>query len=69
MRLLPEKVVKKLPIWPVLSKAKPGIGLLAVYLGLNGTAEEIGLKAQNYFVLKGNNCEKASYFFNLFLNY
>lgn len=60
MQLLPEKVAKKSPVWPVVSKANPGIGLLSVFLGLKGTAEELGLTAQNFFVLKGNNCEKVT---------
>ena len=59
MQMLPEKVAKQSPIWPVVSNAKPGIGVLSVFLGLKGTAEELGLTAQNIFVLKGNDCEKV----------
>lgn len=47
MKLLPENVARTAPVWPMVSSAKPGIGLLAVFIGLKGNAKQLGFTAQN----------------------
>lgn len=46
-KLLPEAVAKTSPVWPLTRTSQPGIGCLSVFIGLRGTSEELGLKAQN----------------------
>nr|CAH0101005.1 unnamed protein product [Daphnia galeata] len=48
--LLPENIAKTSPIWPLTSKMKPGVGCLSAFIGLRGTAEELGLKAENLWI-------------------
>jgi all-trans-retinol 13,14-reductase len=48
--LLPEIIAKTSPIWPLTTKMKPGVGCLSAFIGLRGTAEELGLKAENLWV-------------------
>nr|CAH0101002.1 unnamed protein product [Daphnia galeata] len=58
MDLLPENVAKTSPIWPITSSMKPGIGSLNVFIGLRGTAEELGLKAENLWVFTESSIEE-----------
>lgn len=37
---------------------KNGEGGLSIFLGLNGTAEDLGLKANNYWIFKENNFDE-----------
>jgi all-trans-retinol 13,14-reductase len=57
MDLLPENVAKTSPIWPITSLMKPGIGSLNVFIGIRGTAEELGLKAENLWVFTESSIE------------
>ena len=48
MKLLSsEGVAGTTPVWPMISTAEPGIGLLFVFIGLKGSAKELGLSAHN----------------------
>lgn len=60
MDLLPENVAKMSPTWPLTSSMKPGIGCLSVFIGLRGTAEELGLKAENLWVFTDSSVEEVS---------
>ena len=51
-KLVPENIARTLPLWPLVTNAKPAIGLLCVYVGMKGTAKELGLTAQNIFSFK-----------------
>ena len=46
-KLLPDHVTKKYQMDSLTKLVKPAIGFLMVFIGLNGTKEELGLKAQN----------------------
>ena len=59
MKLLPESVARKAPVWPIVSSAKPGIGLLAVFVGLKGSAKELGFTAQNGGIFTSFNGEEV----------
>ena len=41
-----------------LSMMKNGEGGLSVFVGLNGTKEELGLKADNYWIFTENNFDE-----------
>lgn len=60
MDLLPEDVSKRLPLWPLIHTMKPGIGCINVFIGLRGTAEELGLKAENLWILNDSSSEVNS---------
>ena len=60
-KLLPVNVARTLPLWPVVSNSKPAIGLLSVFVGMKGTAKELGVTAQNIFATKNNDLEKVFY--------
>ena len=48
MKLLSsEGVARTTPVGPLISTAGPGIGLLFVFIGLKGSAKELGLSAHN----------------------
>ncbi len=38
---------------------KPGIGSLSVFIGLKGTTEELGLKAQNVWAFMGSSAQEV----------
>lgn len=59
LKLLPEKVAQASPSWPIACNAKPGIGCLSVFIGLRGTSEELGLKAQNVWAFTKTDSEKV----------
>lgn len=60
MDLLPENIAKTSPAWPLTSAMKPGIGCLSVFIGLRGTAEELGLKAENLWVFTDSSLEDVT---------
>jgi hypothetical protein len=62
--LLPENVAKKSPIWPLSNTMKPGIGCLSVFIGLRGTTEELGLKAENLWVFTESSNQKVDNYFS-----
>lgn len=57
LHLLPENLAKTSPCWPLTTSMKPGIGCLSVFIGLRGTTEELGLKAQNVWAFNGSSSE------------
>ncbi|XP_060758016.1 all-trans-retinol 13,14-reductase [Neoarius graeffei] len=57
-RLLPKEVQTKPAIQKQLSMLKPGEAGLSVFLGLNGTKDELGLKAENYWIFCENNLDE-----------
>lgn len=48
---------------------KPGIGCLSVFIGLRGTTEELGLKAQNLWVFTDSSAEEVFYIFPIWLSF
>ena len=46
-RLLPPQVQEKHNLTKVLSKVNSGVGAMSIFVGLDGTNEELGLKATN----------------------
>jgi all-trans-retinol 13,14-reductase len=60
MDLLPEEVSKKSPLWPLIHTLKPGIGCINVFIGLRGTAEELGLRAENLWIFTDSSSEVSS---------
>uniref|UniRef100_A0A0N8AVQ1 All-trans-retinol 13,14-reductase n=1 Tax=Daphnia magna TaxID=35525 RepID=A0A0N8AVQ1_9CRUS len=56
--LLPERVAKKSPAWPLMKTIKPSYGNISVFIGLRGTPEELGLTAQNIWVHAGSDLEE-----------
>ena len=66
MDLLPENIAKKSPVWPLTKSMKPGVGCLSVFIGLRGTTEELGLKAENLWIYDDSIVEKV---FNIFRKY
>ncbi|XP_072927707.1 all-trans-retinol 13,14-reductase-like isoform X2 [Hemitrygon akajei] len=51
-------VTVKKAIQALLSSLHHGVGGLSVFVGLNGTAEELGLKAANYWFFKENDIDE-----------
>ncbi|KZS15688.1 Uncharacterized protein APZ42_018888 [Daphnia magna] len=56
--LLPERVAKKSPAWPLMKTIKPSYGNISVFVGLRGTTEELGLTAQNIWIHNGSDLQK-----------
>nr|XP_020667764.1 all-trans-retinol 13,14-reductase [Pogona vitticeps] len=63
-RLLPEELQVLPEIQMHLSMIHHGIGGLSIFIGLNGSKEELGLEAKNYYIYQHNDLDKAfvSYF-------
>ncbi|XP_028842455.1 all-trans-retinol 13,14-reductase [Denticeps clupeoides] len=57
-QLLPLELQKLPAIQSILSTIKHGEGGLSMFLGLDGTKEELGLKAENYWVFAENNLDE-----------
>ncbi|KAL7860695.1 hypothetical protein AOLI_G00170440 [Acnodon oligacanthus] len=57
-QLLPKEVQAMPAIQKQLSFVKHGEGGLSVFLGLEGTKEELGLEAKNYWVFSENNLDE-----------
>merc|ERR1719494_1243910 len=50
-RLLPPQVQEEHNLTKVLSKVNSGVGAMSIFVGLDGTNEELGLKATNSWAL------------------
>ena len=46
-KLLPKKVIKDCGLKDLVKRVRPGVGLMSIFIGLDGTKEELGLKASN----------------------
>ncbi|XP_077350811.1 all-trans-retinol 13,14-reductase [Festucalex cinctus] len=57
-KLLPKELQTMPAIQRQLSMIKHGVGGLNIFVGLNGTKEELGLKADNYWVFTENNFDE-----------
>ncbi|XP_066498154.1 all-trans-retinol 13,14-reductase [Hoplias malabaricus] len=57
-QLLPKEVQTMPAIQKQLSLVKHGMGGLSVFLGLDGTKEELGLDAKNYWIFPENNLDE-----------
>jgi all-trans-retinol 13,14-reductase len=57
--LLPEDVAIKSGYRQRLTSVTPSMAHLGVYIGLKGTAEELGLPKTNFWIYPGNNYDKA----------
>ncbi|XP_035688909.1 all-trans-retinol 13,14-reductase-like isoform X2 [Branchiostoma floridae] len=55
--LLPTQIVEKHGLNDIFQYVKPGVGALSVFIGLKGTKEELGLKAQNTWAFMGNDLD------------
>ncbi|XP_051894533.1 all-trans-retinol 13,14-reductase-like [Pristis pectinata] len=62
-QLLPREVQSKPAIQAQVSSAHHGVAGFSVFVGLNGSKEELGLKAANYWFFKENNID------DLFMKY
>ena len=51
-KLLPPKLPSLVGVDRVLEKVRPGLGLFSVFIGLDGTREELGLKPQNTWAFR-----------------
>uniref|UniRef100_A0A3P8VR83 All-trans-retinol 13,14-reductase n=2 Tax=Cynoglossus semilaevis TaxID=244447 RepID=A0A3P8VR83_CYNSE len=58
--LLPKELQAMPEIQQQLSMVKNGEGGLSVFVGLNGTKEELGLKADNYWIFAENNLDELT---------
>ncbi|XP_078280635.1 all-trans-retinol 13,14-reductase-like [Rhinoraja longicauda] len=56
-KLLPCEVQSKPAIQAQLSSVQHGLGGFSVFVGLDGSKEELGLKAANYWFIKENNID------------
>ncbi|XP_027016914.1 all-trans-retinol 13,14-reductase-like [Tachysurus fulvidraco] len=57
-QLLPKEVQTHAAIQKQLSMLKHGEGGLSIFIGLNGSKEELGLKAENYWIFCENNLDE-----------
>ncbi|CAH1237999.1 RETSAT [Branchiostoma lanceolatum] len=55
--LLSAEIVEKQGLNDIFQYVKPGVGALSVFIGLKGTKEELGLKAQNTWAFMGNDLD------------
>lgn len=62
--LLPQDAVKKAGYEPLLKNVKPSIAHIGVYIGLQGTSEELELPKTNFWIYPGTNSDKAMDAFN-----
>jgi all-trans-retinol 13,14-reductase len=58
-RLLPEQAARDHGYERLLQTVKPSIGHLGVYVGLQGTAQELGLPKTNFWIYPGNDYDGA----------
>jgi len=59
LKLLPSELACQSPCWPLACRAQPGAGCLSIFIGLKGSAEELGLKAQNVWAFAGTHPEEG----------
>ena len=57
--LLPDEVVKDLGYESQLRHVKPSFGHIGVYIGVQGTAEELDIPKTNFWIYPGNDYDKA----------
>jgi len=57
--LLPDDLVKDSGYSLAMKQVRPSIGHLGVYIGLQGTAEELGLPRTNFWIYPGNDYDAA----------
>ena len=57
--LLPERAVEQAGYTRLMDTVQPSVGHLGVYIGLKGTAEEIGLPRTNYWIYPSNDYDGA----------
>ena len=57
--LLPGEVVKNSGYEPEFDHVRPSFGHLGVYIGLQNTAEELGIPKTNFWIYPGNDYDKA----------
>uniref|UniRef100_A0A3P8RVJ8 All-trans-retinol 13,14-reductase n=1 Tax=Amphiprion percula TaxID=161767 RepID=A0A3P8RVJ8_AMPPE len=57
-KLLPKELQAEPAIQKQLGMMKNGEGGLSIFLGLNGTKEDLGLKADNYWIFSENNFDE-----------
>uniref|UniRef100_A0A3B3TKP8 All-trans-retinol 13,14-reductase n=1 Tax=Poecilia latipinna TaxID=48699 RepID=A0A3B3TKP8_9TELE len=58
IKLLPKELQAMPEIQKQLSLVKHGAGGLSIFIGLNGTREELGLRANNYWIFADNNFDE-----------
>ena len=58
-KLLPQKVVKSYGLKDLVKRVRPGFGLMSVFIGLDGTKEELGLKASNVWAFTNPDLDKS----------
>ena len=56
-KLLPKQAVSKFGLGRVLKRVRHGVGLMSVFIGLDGTKEELGLKASNVWAFTGSDLD------------
>lgn len=56
--LLPERVGQGCGFVAMADRYRPGLALMTVFIGLDGTAEELGLKASNIWAFEENDLQK-----------
>lgn len=56
-KLLPPEIVICCGLEPLLKRVQHGVGLMSVFVGLDGTAEELGLKPTNLWVFTNSDLE------------
>ena len=57
--LLPKPEARKSKLTRICSKVQHGIGYMSMFVGLEGTAAELGIKATNFWVFQGKNIEQT----------
>jgi all-trans-retinol 13,14-reductase len=57
--LLPNRVAEQAGYRRLMDSVQPSVGHLGVYVGLNGTADEIGLPRTNYWIYPSNDYDGA----------
>ena len=55
--LLPKEVAKATCLTELANQLKPGLALMTVFVGLDGSAEELGLKASNVWAFTDNDLQ------------
>ena len=58
-KLLPRTLVSRSGLDPLLEQVRHGVGIMSVFIGLDGTAEELGLKPTNVWAFTSADLEGA----------
>jgi len=59
-KLLPKEIANKSYYTDICTQLKPGIAAMNVFLGLNASAEELGVKRQNHWAFTSDDSEKEA---------